>query len=207
MEIVEKQARSIKYQITIAKLPLAKDGGDFVFDGTPLNETSVHDLACGNFIVHQRNVVLVGGTESASQCPSRYLFTKPKCFGADRQTASVGGDGRRRRFSAEAKLRIVEESCSGPRLGSATARRYGITRSQLNDWRDAARAGRFGPLSSAGFVPAVIVPEVAVTSGSLTAEGRGRIEIMTANEQRVIVDRDVDVEALLRIVQALERLA
>jgi hypothetical protein len=30
---------------------------------------------------------------------------------------------------------------------------------------------------------------------------------MTANEQRVIVDRDVDVEALLRIVQALERLA
>ena len=72
---------------------------------------------------------------------------------------------------------------------------------------DLARAGRFGPLSSAGFVPAVIVPEVAVTSGSLTAEGRGRIEIMTANEQRVIVDRDVDVEALLRIVQALERLA
>lgn len=53
----------------------------------------------------------------------------------------------------------------------------------------------------------MIVPEVAVTSGSLTAEGRGRIEIMTANEQRVIVDRDVDVEALLRIVQALERLA
>ena len=38
-EIAEKQARSIKYQITIAKLPLAKDVGDFVFDGTPLNET------------------------------------------------------------------------------------------------------------------------------------------------------------------------
>lgn len=61
-EIAEKQARSIKYQITIAKLPLAKDVGDFVFDGTPLNETLVHDLAGGNFIAHQRNVVLVGGT-------------------------------------------------------------------------------------------------------------------------------------------------
>jgi DNA replication protein DnaC len=55
-------ARSIKYQITIAKLPLAKDVGDFVFDGTPLNETLVRDLAGGNFIAHQRNVVLVGGT-------------------------------------------------------------------------------------------------------------------------------------------------
>ena len=115
--------------------------------------------------------------------------------------------GGRRRFSNEVKLRIVEESYSGRRLGSVTARKYGITRAQLNDWRDAARAGRFGPVSSAGFVPAVIVPEVAATSGTLMAEGRGRIEIETANGRRVIVDRNVDVEALLRIVQALERLA
>lgn len=61
-EIAEKQARSIKYQITIAKLPLAKDVADFAFDGTPINETLVHDLAGGNFLAHQRNVVLVGGT-------------------------------------------------------------------------------------------------------------------------------------------------
>src|SRR3546814_11015723 len=37
-EISEKQARSIKYQITIAKLPPAKDIADFSFDGTPINE-------------------------------------------------------------------------------------------------------------------------------------------------------------------------
>ena len=61
-EISEKQARSIKYQITIAKLPLAKDIDDFDFDGVPVNETLVRDLAGGNFIAHQRNVVLVGGT-------------------------------------------------------------------------------------------------------------------------------------------------
>ena len=30
-EIAEQQARSIKYQLTIAKLPLAKDLDDFVF--------------------------------------------------------------------------------------------------------------------------------------------------------------------------------
>jgi DNA replication protein DnaC len=61
-EITEKQARSIKYQITIAKLPLAKDVDDFVFDDAPVNETLVRDLTGGDFLAHQRNVVLVGGT-------------------------------------------------------------------------------------------------------------------------------------------------
>ena len=61
-EIAEKQARSIKYQMTIAKLPLAKDVEDFVFDDTGINETLVRDLAAGNFMTTQRNIVLVGGT-------------------------------------------------------------------------------------------------------------------------------------------------
>jgi hypothetical protein len=61
-EINEKQARSIKYQLTIAKLPLAKDLEDFQFEGTPINQTLVNDLAGGGFIAQQRNAVLVGGT-------------------------------------------------------------------------------------------------------------------------------------------------
>jgi DNA replication protein DnaC len=61
-ELAEKQARSIKYQITIAKLPLARDLDDFTFKDTPINETLVRDLAGGDFLAHQRNVVLVGGT-------------------------------------------------------------------------------------------------------------------------------------------------
>ena len=56
-EIAEKQARSIKYQMTIAKLPLAKDIAEFDFDGTPINETLVRDLAGGEFLAHERNVV------------------------------------------------------------------------------------------------------------------------------------------------------
>lgn len=61
-EVAEKQARSIKYQITIAKLPLAKDVDEFRFEGTPVNEALVRDLATGNFLAQQRNLVLVGGT-------------------------------------------------------------------------------------------------------------------------------------------------
>ena len=61
-EIAEKQARSIKYQLTIAKLPLAKDLDEFDFPGTPINEALVRDLAGGGFLAEQRNAVLIGGT-------------------------------------------------------------------------------------------------------------------------------------------------
>jgi DNA replication protein DnaC len=61
-EIAEKQARSIRYQMTVAKLPLAKDIGEFDFTGTPINEGLVRELANGSFVADQRNVVLIGGT-------------------------------------------------------------------------------------------------------------------------------------------------
>jgi len=61
-EISEKQARSIKYQLTIARLPLAKEIDEFDFANTPINETLARDLAGGDFLQHQRNVVLIGGT-------------------------------------------------------------------------------------------------------------------------------------------------
>jgi DNA replication protein DnaC len=55
-------ARSVKYQITVAKLPVAREIEEFTFDGTPVNETLVRDLTRGEFLNQQRNVVLVGGT-------------------------------------------------------------------------------------------------------------------------------------------------
>ena len=61
-EIAEKHARSIRYQMGIAKLPLAKELADFAFADTPINEQLVRDLANGNFLAQQRNVVAVGGT-------------------------------------------------------------------------------------------------------------------------------------------------
>jgi DNA replication protein DnaC len=61
-EIAEKHARSIRYQLGIAKLPLAKELADFEFDGAPINQALVRDLATGAFLAQQRNAVLVGGT-------------------------------------------------------------------------------------------------------------------------------------------------
>ena len=61
-EISAKQARSINYQMTLAKLPLAKDLADMTFDGTPINGDLVAQLATGTFLETKRNIVLVGGT-------------------------------------------------------------------------------------------------------------------------------------------------
>ena len=108
--------------------------------------------------------------------------------------------GRRRRWSDAEKLRIVEESFSGPRLASATARRHGISNQLLFAWRKAYREGRLGEV--AGFVPAMIIPD---RSAQDAGSGCGRIEIVIANGRRVVVDRDVDIEALIRIVRALEQ--
>ena len=79
------------------------------------------------------------------------------------QRLAIVETGRRRRFSAGAKLRIVEESFSGPRLGSSTARRHGISVPLLFQWRKAFRAGRLGENraeqgEAVGFVPAIIAP-------------------------------------------------
>lgn len=61
-ELDEKRARSIKYQMTIARMPFAKEIDEFAFADTPVNETLVRDLAGGAFLEQQRNLVLVGGT-------------------------------------------------------------------------------------------------------------------------------------------------
>ena len=65
-EVAEKRARSIRYQMGAARLPLAKTVEDFRFAGTPINEAMVRDLHAGGFLATQRNAVFVGGTDPAS---------------------------------------------------------------------------------------------------------------------------------------------
>lgn len=62
VEIEAKKARSINYQMTIAKLPLAKELAELDFDETPINGEVITMLATGAFLDEQRNVILIGGT-------------------------------------------------------------------------------------------------------------------------------------------------
>jgi transposase len=110
--------------------------------------------------------------------------------------------GRRRRWSEDEKLWIVAESLSGPRLVSATARRHGISTSLLFTWRRANRGETLpSPAGDPGFVPAVVVPDLRPP----VLPPAGRIEIVLTNGRRVIVDGSVDIAALPRLLEVLER--
>mgnify|MGYP006284740037 FL=1 len=114
--------------------------------------------------------------------------------------------GRRRRWSDAEKLRIVAESMAGRRLVSATARRHGVSRSQLNTWRRLAREGRLvddgGMVEAAAptFAPVV----VAADPPTPPAPGEDRVEILLANGRRMLVSVGVDADGVARLVRALE---
>ena len=61
-ETAHRQAASIRYRMTAAKLPVIKDLSSFVFDGSPINQGLVRSLHDGSFLTNRHNVVLVGGT-------------------------------------------------------------------------------------------------------------------------------------------------
>src|SRR3954469_3670031 len=118
--------------------------------------------------------------------------------------------GRRGRWSEDEKARIVLESLAGPRLVSATARRHGISRSQLLAWRRRLRPQRSEAGAGPGFVPAVIVSEPPTDMTSkmglgCTKSGDDRIEIVLGRGRRVIVRAGVDAAALGRVLDVLER--
>jgi DNA replication protein DnaC len=61
-EIVAKQARSINYQMRVAKLPVVKELANLVVEGTPINGELINQLSTGAFLEEKRNIVLIGGT-------------------------------------------------------------------------------------------------------------------------------------------------
>ena len=113
--------------------------------------------------------------------------------------------GRRRRWSEDEKLKIVLESLQAPRQVSATARRHGISRSQLLQWRRAFRARQTAPAEQhIGFVPAVVVPEPepAAPAAALSAS-TGAIEVEFASGARMRIRGAVDASILTAAVIAL----
>ena len=61
-EATHRDAASIRYRMTAARLPVVKDLERFSFEGTPINEEMIRSLHDGSFLPPRRNIVLVGGT-------------------------------------------------------------------------------------------------------------------------------------------------
>src|ERR1700710_2262079 len=133
----------------------------------------------------------------------------------------VVSTGARRRWTLEEKQRIVAESYGGPRLASVTARRNGLSASQLFTWRRLAREGRLAEAEETmTFAPAIISqeplssglnscsepPAVSDKSPSTVAiAATGRIEIVLPCGHRIVVDNGIDAAALARVLAVLQR--
>ena len=61
-ELAERQVRSIRYRMSLAKFPVDKDLDRFDFTVSPVNEMQVRHLYDGNFLVDHTNLIMVGGT-------------------------------------------------------------------------------------------------------------------------------------------------
>jgi transposase len=102
------------------------------------------------------------------------------------------GAGRRRRWSAETKARIVAESYAAT-VGEV-ADLYGLAKNQLFGWRRDARRSGSGGMT---FTP-VMVEEA--TQDPHPDAGRIEIELGAA---RVRIDRDADVGMAVALIGAL----
>jgi hypothetical protein len=109
-EIAEKQPRSIKYQITAARLPLAKDLGDFTFGGTPISAALVHDLARASS----------SSTSATSSWPASATAPRGRFFNVVDLVDKLEAKGRAGR-QATPECQVGRRPA--PRLSSAVARR------------------------------------------------------------------------------------
>jgi transposase len=91
-----------------------------------------------------------------------------------------------------------------PRSISSTARRHGISRSLLLNWRRSFCTEPNGAAGEkSGFVPAMVVADPAPSAPAVPASGRMVIEI--GKDRRVIVHAGVNAGALARVLAILER--
>ncbi|MBR0838810.1 transposase [Bradyrhizobium liaoningense] len=127
---------------------------------------------------------------------------------------NVLGAERRRRWSYDEKVRLVEETLQPGETVCGVARRHGVAHSLLFTWRRQARQGRLGGDAPSALVPVEITPAAAPISSSASQPASsppaqraraGIIEIELGSGCRVRVDRDVDVEALQQVLELLRR--
>jgi transposase len=124
----------------------------------------------------------------------------------------LGGVERRRRWSRDDKMRILEETLAPGAVVTEIARRHGIATSLVFTWR---RRVRLATVASAGPCLVPVQVGVAAAAGSVRSieapaamparKRRGLIEIELGDGKRVSVDENVDAEALGRVLDVLSR--
>src|SRR3954453_1986212 len=128
--------------------------------------------------------------------PSATTGTNADSF---RRLGVITGVGRRRRWSAEEKARIVAGSPGPATPSPAGARRRGLHASQLFVWRQQLQRSASSAETIGGptFVPVLLAEDSAAPAGTL-----GRMEI-ALGPVVVRVGADVDAAALRRVLEVV----
>lgn len=132
-----------------------------------------------------------------------------------RRLEVITGTGRRRRFSDDAKARIIEETLAPGAVVSEVARRHGLTPQQLFGWRRQARQPLETTTNGDGrlFVPAVVestaveAPLPASSPGSKRARRTGGISgiiEVTIDGVTIRVGRGADAKTVAAVIRALK---
>jgi transposase len=118
------------------------------------------------------------------------------------------GARRRRFWSSDEKRRMVAESFAPGASVSEVAQRYGVNANLLFTWRRRnARSAARGGAEPFELLP-VRVSDERAPAAPVEASARvlvGRMEIVLAAGERILVGADVDTAALARVVKALSR--
>jgi transposase len=123
-----------------------------------------------------------------------------------RRLEVITGALSRRRWSAEAKARIVAESLAPGVVISEVARRYDLRPQQLFAWRHQAKQGRLAlPAEELSFVPVVEGAAETSPTGALAVPS-GIIEVALGGAI-VRVPPDADIKLLAKVLRTVKSLA
>ncbi|MFC3170350.1 IS66-like element accessory protein TnpA [Paracoccus fontiphilus] len=122
------------------------------------------------------------------------------------EVLSAADGVRRRHWSDADKVRIVEESLTGKRQVSATARRHDISRSLLTVWRRQYRTGELGGDRLPSFMPLTVSAELPGTMSPrpVPPNPEARVEIALRNGRQLVVPANVDPEALAQLLSVVD---
>jgi transposase len=125
---------------------------------------------------------------------------------SDGHVEILTGRERRRRWSAEAKLRIVAEAEKPGACVKQVAARHDVYPGLLFTWRRQVREGRLTRPQVPMFIPvetAMPVSPPPASPARAVAVAVGRIEIELGDGSRVRVDDGVSLVTLRRVISAL----
>ena len=117
------------------------------------------------------------------------------------QVLSVSDTGRRRRWSDDEKIRIVEESFGDGVTLAEVARRHDVSRSQLYDWRYRHKNGLLG--SGPQFLRVMKIEDASDGSGTAPAPQAPVMTIDLGPRCRVAIPSGFDMEAAAHLLNGL----